>query len=117
MILLVDDEGEILTTLSEILLAHDYTVIACSSAHDALEVFTSKRHNISTVITDFLMPEMNGVELIRAIHQENPLINAILCSGLPPENIGVNNVIAMHKPINIQELIEQLGSFSINKQL
>ena len=56
-----------------------YNVICCSKAEDALAAF--QKGNVDLVLTDLLMPEMDGADLIRKMKEINPDIPAIIFSG------------------------------------
>jgi response regulator RpfG family c-di-GMP phosphodiesterase len=66
-ILLVDDDALILKALSQILQDEGYQVICHSNPVRALQ-----ERDFEVVITDFLMPQMNGVELLAALREFNP---------------------------------------------
>src|SRR5579863_3985543 len=68
-ILIVDDEPLILKLLSEFL-EPTYSVITADSGEKAWQLLTESSHNFSAVITDRMMPDMNGVELTRKIHAQ-----------------------------------------------
>ncbi|MBI1355028.1 MAG: response regulator [Acidobacteria bacterium] len=64
-ILLVDDEPDITQTLSYRLEAAGYSVVTAGNGEEALEVM--RRQDVDLVLADFMMPEMNGIELTRNI--------------------------------------------------
>jgi response regulator RpfG family c-di-GMP phosphodiesterase len=66
-ILLVDDDPLILQALSRILKAEGYEVIAHADPTAA-----AQERGFTVVITDFMMPQMNGIELLGALRQHNP---------------------------------------------
>jgi PAS domain S-box-containing protein len=80
-ILVVDDEEEILYTMRDTLEHHGYTCIAVKAAPKALEVFREKRDELSLVITDIVMPQMDGKELIRNIKAIHPETRILAVSG------------------------------------
>jgi len=75
-ILLVDDDISVLDSTSMLLIEHGYRVVASSGAHDAVELF--KKGNIEIVMTDIVMPETSGIELLRNIHGMDPGMPVIL---------------------------------------
>lgn len=78
-ILCVDDNEASLSIRKVMLETRGYRVIACNDATSALEEF--KSGHIDLVLTDLVMPGMDGTELIAAIKAISPEIPAILFSG------------------------------------
>ncbi|MCK4865966.1 MAG: PAS domain S-box protein [Gammaproteobacteria bacterium] len=79
-ILIVDDEPELLRLTKDILLSYGYTVFSSSSAKEAL--LTLENETIDLVISDVVMPDMDGFELAHIISYTHPNIKIQLCSGL-----------------------------------
>jgi YesN/AraC family two-component response regulator len=77
-ILYVDDE-EINLLLFRMTLMDHFRIITADSPVTAIEIF--RNDNINLVITDYKMPLMNGMELIRQIKSINPNIGCIILSG------------------------------------
>ena len=71
MILVVDDDPEVLTALSETLEAEGYSVRGARDGIEALEVIRDCRPEL--IITDLLMPTMTGFELLGALHEDPEL--------------------------------------------
>ena len=100
--MIVNVTGQILERLG-------YEVVAETNSLDALEKFQEKPDEFDIVITDQVMPNMTGTELITevlSIRQDMPVI---LCSGFPEricqeelQRIGIKHFIM--KPISRQEL-------------
>ena len=89
-ILIVDDELPILEATQEILGGLGYTVTATLSSHDALKKIEENPKQFDLVLTDMTMPEMNGLNLSRAIQSVNPEIPIVLCTGFGQ---GITNEI------------------------
>jgi signal transduction histidine kinase len=79
-ILLVDDEDVVRAATAEMLEDVGYTVVQADSGPAALAVLRSA-HSIDLLITDYLMPGMNGVELIRNARNVMPSLLALIISG------------------------------------
>ncbi|MBI3772608.1 MAG: response regulator [Gammaproteobacteria bacterium] len=77
-ILIVDDDPAILALLSEALLLDGYKVITATNGHEAKELC---HHDIGLIITDLVMPEQNGLDLIMDITRKYPNIPIIAISG------------------------------------
>jgi two-component system response regulator CpxR len=78
-ILCVDDNEQALAVRKFLLETRGYRVIAASSAHDALEIFRSG--GIDLVLSDLLMPQMDGNEMVRRMKDMSPEVPMMLVSG------------------------------------
>src|ERR1700738_2320084 len=78
-ILCVDDNEQSLSIRKVMLETRGYRVIACSSGEEALERF--KKGGVDLVLTDLVMPGVDGSHLIDAIKTLSPQTPAILLSG------------------------------------
>jgi two-component system response regulator CpxR len=78
-ILCVDDNEQSLSIRKVMLETRGYRVVTCSDGRKALEVF--RQGGIDLVLTDLIMPGMEGNELIQQIKEMSPLTPAILFSG------------------------------------
>ena len=80
-ILFVEDEEDQLNTTPRILANVGYHVTALASPEEALALMQNDAERFDLLITDYDMPGINGVELIRRIHAFNPRLPSILISG------------------------------------
>jgi len=87
-ILIVDDELALREVTEEILSSHGYNVFCSSSGKEALITLESEK--IDLVLSDVIMPEMDGFELAHIIHYKYPDIKIQLCSGF--ENVKGKSV-------------------------
>ena len=87
-ILVVDDELEIRDMLSRHFRFMDCEVETAENGKEALAIMAKTRVDI--VISDILMPEMDGVELLRAIRDEYPMVHVIMITGY----VTMENVLA-----------------------
>lgn len=78
-LLLVDDETDILQTLRRMLRSDTFTIFEANSASEALTLFA--QHDIHLMITDYKMPNTDGLALCREIRQRSPATYRILLSG------------------------------------
>ena len=108
-VLLVEDEPTLARMSTRRLQALGYAVTADTEAMRALETFRARPGDFDIVITDYLMPQMVGVDLARAIHNIRPDVPIVLLTGfieeLPEETIrsaGVRRLIT--KPATMEEL-------------
>ena len=78
-ILIVDDEKEIREMLSRHFKFLDYDVFTAENGKHAIEVLNSER--VEIVISDIKMPVMDGIELLRQIRTQFPMIHSIIITG------------------------------------
>jgi CheY-like chemotaxis protein len=81
-ILLVDDEASILTITGQTLQAFGYRVLTATNGAEAVALYAQNRHNIAVVLTDMMMPFMDGPTTIYAMLKINPQIKIVAASGL-----------------------------------
>jgi two-component system, cell cycle sensor histidine kinase and response regulator CckA len=118
-ILLVDDEPTVLKMASRMLQRLGYSVIATGSPHEALRLSRESNRTIEFVLSDVLMPGMNGVELVRQLLALRPALKVILMSGYTAE-ITLNklldhvNVAFIEKPFSRDQLVIKLDEVSKN---
>jgi two-component system cell cycle sensor histidine kinase/response regulator CckA len=110
-ILLVEDEAALRTIARETLEAHGYRVYEASSAREAFEVARSSRTTpIQLLLTDVVMPGLNGRALAEALMAEHPGLKVIYMSGYTDDVIahsGVleTGVILLEKPFSALALL------------
>ncbi len=92
-ILIVDDEGDVRGSIKSVLDLAGYTVRTAENAADALDQL--ERGPIDVVITDIIMPKMNGVQAIESIRKAFPRVRIVAISG------GGNFGLAAYQPTAI----------------
>jgi len=86
-ILLVDDEPSVRQTCRAVLESLGYAVLEAGDGLEALEVYGRNAAVIAAVISDVVMPRMQGAELASGIKQHNPCLPVILVSGYHQEDV------------------------------
>jgi len=81
-VLVADDEASILTITSQTLQAFGYRVLTATDGADALAVYVQHQREIAVVLTDMMMPVMDGAATIHALTRINPEVKIIAASGL-----------------------------------
>ncbi|GAB6182465.1 response regulator [Thermodesulfovibrio hydrogeniphilus] len=107
-ILLVDDEVDFVTTLSERLSMRDYDVRVATSAVEAMPLIYSYSPHL--VILDINIPEINGTEFLKLIKKVNPTIEVIMLTAYGnvnyiEESLKFGALEYIIKPIDLKELI------------
>ncbi|MBI5056854.1 MAG: response regulator [Nitrospirae bacterium] len=88
-ILVVDDDLQVLDSVSQILAAQNYSVISCETAEEALDKMSE---HIDLVLTDFKMPGVSGIELLERIHDTNPQLPVIMMTAYADLNVSVDAI-------------------------
>jgi CheY-like chemotaxis protein len=110
-ILVIDDAPDILFMLSDFLTDEGHTVTTAADGRSGMQLVAL--HHYDLVITDIIMPEMDGLEVITAIREQSPDSRLIVLTG-GSVKLGRDFLMtlarAMHpdrviaKPVNLQEL-------------
>jgi CheY-like chemotaxis protein len=104
-ILVVDDDPFVLTMFSTILRALGYSVTEATSGAEALDKFAATGREIRLLVTDVVMPRMNGIELAAEIKRQAPGVKVLYISGyalsvLASQGYAVERVDAfLEKPL------------------
>lgn len=114
LILVVDDELAVREIAKETLQAFGYRVVTASDGTEALAIFASRKEEIRCIITDMLMPYMDGPATIRAIRKLDPRTKIIATSGLKSDvktaeaaQLGVTTFL--NKPYTAEKLLKTLA--------
>ncbi|MEO6256312.1 MAG: response regulator [Sphingomicrobium sp.] len=108
-VLLVEDEPMVRTVAERALTRHGYTVITASNGQEALDV-VNRGEPIALLISDVVMPEMDGPTMVREARKSRPELRILFMSGYAEEqlrnSIDIDNVAFLPKPFSVQELAE-----------
>ena len=113
--LVVDDEPMFGQMLGELLRDHGADVTVAERAGEVFELV--KRTRFDALITDLRMPDMNGVELLRAVHALSPGTPGILITGSTGQaELSVTDrthiLAVLPKPVPFRRLLSLLDSVS-----
>lgn len=107
--LVVDDDRSVRELTAELLILWGYDVRMAGDGEEAM-LFLREAPQTALVVTDYRMPNMNGVELTKRIKQIAPGIKVIVVSGDDPNEIGESVRAAgadaplLRKPFNMDQL-------------
>ncbi|MGB8355615.1 MAG: PAS domain S-box protein [Chthoniobacteraceae bacterium] len=112
-VLLIDDEASILTITSQTLEAFGYQVLTASNGAAAVAIYAQRQDEIAVVITDMMMPLMDGRATVYAMKEINPVVKIIAASGLNSKadvstasDAGAKNFLS--KPYSAETLLKTL---------
>jgi signal transduction histidine kinase/ActR/RegA family two-component response regulator len=113
-VLVVDDEESLVRLSEEVLASLGYEPVGCVGAHQALRVFRSAPQRFDAVLTDAIMPEMSGLELIAELRRVRPELPVVLVSGYGGPDLNAAAAAAgahavLMKPLGTAELAQCLA--------
>ena len=117
-ILVVDDEYPIVNLLDSMLSAQGYEVLSAYDGKQGLELYMQQKPDL--VITDIVMPDMEGIELIRKLKKIDKEVAIIVISGNPlgeqflktASLLGARSTL--QKPFSSSELIQVITEIENN---
>lgn len=83
--LLAEDEEPVRDYLRLVLEEHGMEVVACAGGEEALEVWREEADGIDVLVSDMVMPGLGGLDLVRAMREDNPDLKVVLVSGYAAE--------------------------------
>lgn len=109
-ILLVEDDPGVCRLLVRILDDAGYIVLAARLPSEALELWRTRAAEVSAVITDVVMPEMKGTELVRRLRATMPRLRALFVTGYAPSSPDVEATVdpTLEKPFSQETLLRKL---------
>jgi two-component system, cell cycle sensor histidine kinase and response regulator CckA len=108
-ILLVEDEAMVRVVAERALTRHGYSVLTAESGEAALDILAGEQQ-IDLMISDVVMPTMDGPATVRAAREARPDLPVLFISGYAEEqlrkSIDIDNVAFLAKPFSVQQLAE-----------
>ncbi|MGO4668597.1 cell cycle histidine kinase CckA [Bosea sp. 2YAB26] len=111
VILLVEDEDAVRALNARMLISRGYTVHEAASGVEALDIFLKHDGKIDLVVSDVVMPEMDGPTLLGELRQRNPATKVVFVSGYAEEAFRKNlpegeQFHFLPKPFTMKQLVE-----------
>ncbi len=115
-ILLVEDEEGLRALNARGLTSRGYTVLEAGNGVEAIEVF-EKQGGVDLVVSDVVMPEMDGPTLLKELRRRNPQVKIIFVSGyaeeafaknLPSNEHGKEQYAFLAKPFTLKQLVAEV---------
>jgi PAS domain S-box-containing protein len=115
LVLVIDDEAAIREITKETLQAYGYTVMTAGDGAEGVALFANNQENIKVVITDIMMPVMDGTAAILALKKIKPDVKIIAASGLgskghftPPPKSSIQGFLS--KPYTAEKVLNVLAA-------
>ena len=121
-LLIVDDEEGIRRSLKKVLEKDGYTIFLAENGKEAINIVQDNSQDIETVISDFKMPGIDGLETLIEIGSINPEITRIMLTGYATMESAIESVNAgidgfLTKPFENIELRAKVREYNIKKRL
>ena len=113
LILVVDDEASIQEITKATLESCGYRTLSAGDGTEAVALYVQHPGEVAVVITDMMMPFMDGPATIQAIRKINPKVKIIATSGIGENEklmkLGGNGVVFLQKPFTAETLLSELS--------
>lgn len=103
-ILVVDDEAGIRKAMQRVLKRHGYQVLLATNGAEALTLFAQQSDRIRLVLTDLMMPVMDGLSLVRELRKIAPAVQVIASTGVTESDEQADR-IAQLKQLGVTSLL------------
>lgn len=113
-ILVVEDNEMVREMVQEMLAGYGYTVLAAADPHQAIELLSHQTSRVDLLVSDVVMPGMNGPELYEQLIVQIPDLKVVFISGYPinPSLRGgtlEDGVNYLQKPFTAEALLERIA--------
>lgn len=124
-ILVVDDEPNIRDVVRRTLTGHGYHVLTAGDGTEAVVLFTEHRDQIKAVLTDIMMPFMDGVTMVRTMKKMVPSVKIVAATGMGSARGREDKTAALHtlgvrtlltKPYTANEVLTKIGELLAEPQ-
>jgi PAS domain S-box-containing protein len=114
LVLVVDDEEQICELISSVLKQSGYEVLSFTRPDELLETVKNKRPRAGILITDLMMPGINGTEVFKRLKEIYPELKVIYMSGYSEDIVATQKdleqgAVFLQKPFSIKGLLEALA--------
>jgi two-component system, cell cycle sensor histidine kinase and response regulator CckA len=113
VVLVVDDEDAVRRFACRVLDKGGFGVLEATDGVQALELIQSRPGRLEAVVSDIVMPRMNGVELMQALAMSHPDLPVILMSGYATEALTDMGIAApcsiIPKPFSAERLLAEVS--------
>ena len=115
-VLLVEDEDLVREMISNTLTDLGYNILPAANPREAMRILDERDNSIDIVVTDVVLPEMNGNELVRIIKEKLPSVKVLYVSGYTDKGIvsggvlkkGINYLQKPFTPVSLAKKIRQI---------
>ena len=111
-IIVVDDDEIVRRLTSRILAEEGFAVLEAEDGDEAIELAERHDHDIGLVVSDIVMPGLNGIELLERLSRWKPSLPVVLMSGYTSQELLARALVApcaiLQKPFDPERLLEEV---------
>lgn len=113
LILVVDDEPSVRKLASAILSRNGYRTLTAAEGREGIKLFEQHRQNIRLIVSDLMMPQLDGPGMLRSLRQIEPRLKSIVITGLGEENRiaeakAAGADLILNKPFTADQLLSNV---------
>ncbi len=113
LILVVDDEPSVRKLASAILNRNGYRTVTAAEGREGIKLFEQHRKNIRLVVSDLMMPQLDGPGMLRGLREIEPNLKSIIITGLGEENRiaearAAGADLILNKPFTADQLLSDI---------
>ena len=123
VILVIEDEASIRSILRQVLQTFGYVVLEASNGQDGLKLYQERWRDVTLVLSDMMMPVLDGPRLVNALRLVNEQVRVVAISGMPLEQIFDGSDVSasslqgyLPKPFTADQLLNSIRN-AINQNL
>ena len=90
--LIVDDDADLRVTLDDYFESRGFNVVSARSGADAVELLASRREEFDIVLTDLVMPGVDGLAVLKAAKHVNPLVHVVVMTGYSSLKTAIESI-------------------------
>ena len=99
LVLVVEDQGAVRELVSRVLTRHGYKVLEASNGVEALQLVEQAKGTIQLVVSDMVMPNMDGPEMVAVLRKTRPDLKVLYMSGYSGETIAQRGGLSVSTPV------------------
>ncbi len=112
-ILVIEDDEPVRNLIASVLRKSGYVVFEAVTGRQALDIFEKENGELDLVFSDFILPDMSGLDLFKELKLKKPDIKVVLGSGYTDDRIDLKSlrekgIPFIQKPYKIKELVKQV---------
>jgi DNA-binding NtrC family response regulator len=112
-ILIAEDEPSLRKYISDVLKPLGYKILGAADGEEALRISADYKEDIHLLLTDFIMPGMNGRELADTMQKDRPDMKVLIMSGYTDDVIAQHGVLEnglnfLQKPVTVARMASKI---------